>query len=249
MAITLSEQKRAKMIRLYFRGSSQPEIAEKAGVAQSSVSLYGAQFKKRVAEVGLLAAAEEVGVFNEVDSLRTLAVELNKAQLAVEDAKKGTSIVKTFSKFGVSFEQHVALAKACKKADDPAFIQAALQLVQLEAESGADYEEVVAGFQEIKKQLPSLHKQLDSAQDKLASLNASLAQKQQQQVALDTNLVQLQQAIKSKEAEFQQQVAQRMKDLGIKEAELQEVAWIKKLLAGTGLDIHTFAAITKEYTE
>lgn len=119
MTVSLSPHKVSRVFRLFFSGMPQLDIAEKAGVDQSTVSLYASRFRNMVGKVGLLTAGKEFGVFNEVDSLRSLSVELTKADLTVEDCRKGMNIIKAFLKLGVNLGQHAALVKVCKAIDDP----------------------------------------------------------------------------------------------------------------------------------
>ena len=54
MTVKLSPQKVSTILRYYFAGVSQPNIARKVAVDQSTVSLYSSRFQVRVAETGLL---------------------------------------------------------------------------------------------------------------------------------------------------------------------------------------------------
>lgn len=86
MTVQLSPHKVSKILRDYFRGLPQTKIAKEAGVDQSSISHYASRFKGTAAEYGLLAAGKEYQVFNEVESLRSLSVELYKSKLTAEEA-------------------------------------------------------------------------------------------------------------------------------------------------------------------
>ena len=88
MTVKISQQKITRLFKYYFAGMTQPDIAKKLNIDQSSVSLYAKRFSERAAEVGLLAAAEEYGVYKEVSELRNLSVELHQLNLTTEDAKK-----------------------------------------------------------------------------------------------------------------------------------------------------------------
>lgn len=107
MTTKLSPQKVTRMLRYYFTSVLQREIAKKVAVDQSTVSLYVSRFKEGVVEVRLLTAGKEFGMFDEVDTLRSLSIELQKAGLIVEDAKQGLNILKNFLKLGVDFNEHL----------------------------------------------------------------------------------------------------------------------------------------------
>ncbi len=111
---------------------TQPAIAQKVGVDQSTISLYSKRFGERAAEIGLLEAAKEFNVYKEVSELRNLSVELQKYNLTAEDAREGIGIIKAFSKLGVTTDQHIKLIQVCKNINDQGFINASLELVRTE---------------------------------------------------------------------------------------------------------------------
>ena len=115
MTVRLSRHKISRILKYYFRGMPQPVIAHRAGVDQSTVSLYASRFKGTASEVGLLAAGREFNVFKEIDELRSLSVELLKVNLTAEDAREGVKIIRAFNKLGIGSDQHIKLIQACKK--------------------------------------------------------------------------------------------------------------------------------------
>lgn len=92
MTVKLSPQKISRMLAYFFAGMPQTEIARKVGVDQSTVSLCVSRFKNRVEEIGLLASGKEHNVLGEVDTLRSLSVELTRNRLTMEEAKQGARI-------------------------------------------------------------------------------------------------------------------------------------------------------------
>ena len=76
---------------------TQPAIAEKVGTDQSTISLYSKRFSERAAEIGLLEAAKEYNMYNEIGELRNLSVEMQKYNLTTEDAREGVGIIKLSS--------------------------------------------------------------------------------------------------------------------------------------------------------
>ena len=96
MTVELSPQKVSKILYYFFTGVLQPAIAKKTGVNQSTVSRYASRLKALADEIGLIPAAKEFGIMHEVDSLRSLAVELSNNKLTVEEAKEGSAILKLY---------------------------------------------------------------------------------------------------------------------------------------------------------
>ncbi len=246
MTVRLSPQKVAKILRYYFSGLPQIKIAKKSGVDQSSVSLYATRFKERVSEVGILAAGKEYGVMEEVDALRSLSVELQKAKLAVDEAKEGAKIIKAFIKLGISPTEHMTLVKVCKEINDHGFINAALKLAKIESDSNISYEEVVSGFQEITFQLPVLEQEIESRNAELNSINSNLADKKQELENLEETLAKLKKLAEDTLAQTKQEISTKMKDAKVTEEEITQIAKLKVDLDKKGLDISTLVKLAEE---
>ncbi len=204
MTVKLSPHKISRILRYYFSGVPQPEIARRVGVDQSTVSLYSSRFRERAMEIRLLGAGKEFRVFEEVDSLRSLSVELNKSKLTAEEAKYGVRIMETFIKLGVDPDQHTGLIEVCKKVDDPGFINAALKLNTIEAEGQMSYEEATSKFERVTLDLPPAENRLRGLQTKLKSLNSLIVQRNSELTNDEAHLVQLRKEVKVKEAKLAQ---------------------------------------------
>jgi DNA repair exonuclease SbcCD ATPase subunit len=248
MTVRLSPQKVSKVLRNYFSGMSQCEIAKKAVVDQSTVSIYSSRFKQRATEVGLLAAGKEFNVLNEVDALRSLSVELSRNNLTVEEANQGLKIMKAFIKLGIMPEQHTALVKLCKEIDDPGFIHAALKFNMIETGGKMSYEEVVSRFERVSSALPSTEKKLEETQSELNSLNDLVAKRNQESAKVEAHLEQLQKDAVAKQAKMEQEFENRRQELNVKIKEVEEIAKLKADLGRQGLDIPTFLRLAKEYS-
>ena len=109
MTVQLSPHKISRILRGYFRGLPQAKIARETGVDQSSISHYATRFKEMATIYGISAAGKEYKVVNEVESLRSLSVELYKSKLTMEEARQGHNIIKAFLKLGINPEKHLNL--------------------------------------------------------------------------------------------------------------------------------------------
>ena len=248
MTVRLSPQKVSKILRNYFSGMSQCEIAKKAVVDQSTVSIYSSRLKQGAVEIGLLAAGKEFGVFSEINALRSLSVELSKCNLTVEEANQGLKIMKAFVELGIEPEQHTTLVKLCKEVDDPGFIHAALRLNRIETEGNMSYEEVVSGFEKVSSELPSTENKLRTIQTKFKSLSDLIAERNQELTNLEARLAQLQKDAKAKLAKLEQEFENKKKELNVRSEEVKEVAKLKVELGKQGLDIPTLVRLAKEYS-
>ncbi len=248
MTVKFSPQKVTKILRNYFLGLIQSDIAEKAKVDQSTVSIYSSRFKNRVIEVGLLPAGKEFNVFDQVDSLRSLSVELSKADLSVEEAKEGFNIMKTFIALGIPAEQHRALVEVCGKISDPGFVQAALKLKKIEKENNMGYEELVSRFEKVSSELPAVEDKLKGKQSDFKSLSDLITNKNEEMTNLKTKIAELQKDAKTIQIKLEEEFETKKRGLNIKAEEIKEVAKLKADLGKQGLDISTLARLAKEYT-
>ncbi len=140
----LSPYKLSKMMALYFDGYSQSQIASKLKINQATVSLHVSKFKSLTEQEGLQAAAEEYGVMDQVEALHSLAAELKKAKLTVEEAKASLKMVNQLQHLGVKEEDYKDLIQVCTKMKDEGYIDDAVKLSKLENASGMTHGELVA---------------------------------------------------------------------------------------------------------
>ncbi|MFC2019349.1 hypothetical protein ACFLU4_05280 [Chloroflexota bacterium] len=247
MTVRLSPHKVRKILNNFFYGITQTEIATKARVDQSCVSHYASRFKKTAAEYGVLAAAKEYQVLNEVETLRSLSVELYKSKLTVEEAKQGYDIIKAFLKLGISPEQHLNLIAVCKEVEDPNFVTAALKLARIESQSGMRYHQVISDFKEATGQLPQLKNATTLAKTKLKAINDALHHRKQELADQEKYLEKYRNEVKAKVAQMEKSLSLQMKRLGVEKKEVEEVAALKTELTKKGLNLRTVLKLVKEF--
>ena len=247
MTVQLSPHKVSKILRGYFCGLPQTKIAKEAGVDQSSISHYANRFKKMTTKYGLLAAGKEYRVQSEVESLRSLSVELFKSKLTVEEAKQGYKIIKAFLELGISSEKHLTLVKVCQKVDNPGFVEAAVRLAQIEAQTGMGYHQVIASFEEALNQLPQLEGKLSEAKVELKSINDTLLKNKQELAGREEYLKKYQNEVKAKVAQLEKELLAKMKQLEVEKKEVEEVAALKAELTKKGLNLETLLKLAKEF--
>lgn len=247
MTLRLSHHKVSQILSCYFRGIPQPEIARKVGVDQSTVSIYAARLRDRAAKVGWEAAGKEYEVFNEVDSLRSLAVELARDKLTVEEVKQGLHIMKLFMELGVSPEQHAALVRVCDEVADPGFIAAAVRLSQVEKEAGASYEQTVLRFEDLSHRLESLQGQVQSANEELQRVIQVLGAKKHEFNQLNRHLAQHRRGVKRKQAELDRELKKKVVQFGARAREIEQLAKLKAELRQTGMNVSTLVGLAKEF--
>ncbi len=246
MTVRLSQHKITRMLRYYFRGVPQLVIAGRVGVDQSTVSLYAASFRLVASEVGLLAAGKEFNVFKEIDELRSLSVELLKVNLTTEDAQRGMNIIRVFHQMGVEPEQHTLLIKVCKEIKDPYFVKAAIELTNIESTTGMNFHQAIERLQEVSIQLPPLEDRIENRERKCKLIEASIKMRLQEQADLDGVLNQSRKEAEGVIREREAKLSTKMKQLNVKEIEVNEVAMLKAELTKKGLKLQTLLNLAKE---
>jgi predicted O-linked N-acetylglucosamine transferase (SPINDLY family) len=247
MTVHLSPHKVSKILRGYFRGLPQTNIAWEARVDQSSVSHYASRFKETVNKYGLSAAGEEYRVLNEVESLRSLSVELYQSKLTIEDARQGHDIIKAFLKLGINPEQHINLVEVCKKVEDPGFIDAAVKLSQIEAQTGMDYHQVVSDFEKAQKQLTQLEEKINKAKEEIKFLNNVILKDKNELAVKEEYLKKRENEVKAQEAQLEKELSAKIKQLEVDKKEVDEVAILKADLAKKNLSIETVIKVAEEF--
>lgn len=247
MTVQLSSHKISKILRVYFQGQPQTEIAKKTRVDQSSVSHYASYFKETATQIGLLAAGKEYQIVDEVTSLRRLAVELYNSKLTVVEAQQGHEIIKAFLKLGVSPEQHLSLVKVCQEVNEPGFVRAALKLSQLEAQNRTSYEKVIADFEAARLQIDHLQGKIVDAKAELESINEALVVEKQNLVNLREYFKNYQNEIRDNKAQIDNELSLKMESLEVEKQEVEEVARLKAELIKRGLNISTVLKLAQEF--
>jgi len=240
MTVMLPEHKISSILRDYFAGINQVEIAARNAVDQSTVSNYTQRFKQRASDIGLAAAGKEFEVMNEIDSLRSLAVEIKKTNLTIEGAKQGLHFSGLFKKLGVGPNEYPDMISLCRRAKDQGFVDAALRLRRLEENAGAPYEMVVSHFEELMPKIQSLEQNKERLKDEIGQLTSSEA-------ATKLRLSQMQ-AMEEKERARQEAA---LEDVMVRSRvcirEIEEVGRLKRDLAAAGLDLPTITKLANEF--
>jgi len=188
MVKALSENKVSKIILLGFQGFSQTEIANKLKITQPSVSIHVSKFKFLVEQQGIMAAAEEFGIMDEVAVLYDLAAELKKAKLTPEEAKTGLKMEVLFHEYDIPQEQYGSLIETCDKLKNEDCFNAALELTKLEKGTGLSYAELVNEYKGFTDQLAQAHGNLENITGEISTHIEELADVNKQKKLADQNL-------------------------------------------------------------
>src|ERR1035437_9806319 len=149
----LTLKKRLHVVDLYFCGLSSDQIAIKANISKSSVVNI-------VAELKAGNFPEAADVTDQIETLREIAVNLNKLKLTVGEAAVGLAILGRMYELNLDpadMERWPLLLNSIKKQDDAAeIIGAAYAVRAIEQQSGMS----LAAIQDNVKQLGEKTKEL-----------------------------------------------------------------------------------------
>jgi predicted nucleic acid-binding Zn-ribbon protein len=267
MTVKLAPYKVSRILVDYLKGLPQPKIAEKNRVNQASVSHYASRLRERVNKIGLVAAGKEFGIMDELDSLRSLAVELHSKGLTVEEAKDGLTIIKAFHKLGIPPGKYAALVEVCGDIEEPDFVKAALRLIELEKATGMSYREVVSQFEKVTSGLNDLDARKNRLQSELAQLEHSVGWKQAELKAAEEGLTQIQKQAKVEQTKLEGELSaqkRRVEDEKMRlskelesalqasqvtRGEIDAVARLKADLERRGLDLPTLIMLAEEFKD
>jgi len=186
-------------------------------------------------------------VLNEVESLRSLSVELYKSKLTADEARQGHNIIKAFLKLGISPEKHHTLVEVCQEVGDPGFVEAALKLPQIEAQTGMSYHQVISGFKKAQNQFPQLEGKVTETKAELKSINDAILKKKQELTGQEECLNKYQSEVKAKVAHLEKELSAKMKQLEVEKKEVEDVAALKAKLIKKGLNLKTVLELAKEF--
>lgn|GEM_PF-880768 len=215
MTVRISPQKASRILHFFFEGMPQAEIARKFGINQATVSRYVLRLKGEADSQGLMTAAKEYGVMHEIDSLRSLAIELSRNKLTAEESKEGVDILKAFGDLGVPPADHESLIKVVSKLKSADFVPAALKLAELEASTGKSYGEIVSKFEQLSSQIAELDGRCAALGKERDSLKQAVKQLATAKKNEEQELCRLEEEARQKKLSLDREVAQKMKEVGL----------------------------------
>ena len=203
------------MMSLYFQGYTEIEIAQKLGVDQSTVSKNTGKFKSLIEQQGIESAGKEFGIMDQVVALHSLASELKKAKLTVEEAKVGCKMVTVFQGCGIQQEDYPDLVQACTKMKSEGMTKAAVELNQLEKATGKAWNGIVTEAVSANQGIEQAHAQAAIIADKLKSSQEQLTAIENQKKLADQDLIAHLEMVDTEKKKASDDLADHMKQVGV----------------------------------
>jgi len=214
----ISPFKVSKIIAYYLNGYSQPEIASKLNIDQSTVSKQISKFKAYAEQYGINAAIEEYGVMD------------------------------IFDKLGIKEKDYQDVIQAATKMKTEGFISSAVELNKLEQSTGMTYKDIFDKAVKTNQQLEQKQVQLNEVTGKLNACEEDLTaieskkkkasqdlEEHMKQVGVDTNRL--------KKVEH---LAVALKKGDIPDDELEGYIKRQQMLNEAGISIEAFASILEK---
>jgi transposase-like protein len=182
----ISNAKKAEILALYLRGFSRDDVAKKAGVSSGTASSTVSEFNEEADSSSLPDASAKYGVWETIEALRDVSVELRKAGVTVKEARLGAELLVKASRMGVTLEKFEGFVQFCQKITPEGYpiedlILAAMKLSNLEDETGldagsivSDYEAKVSESKELETRVQSLASEVKRFAYEKARLDAEL---------------------------------------------------------------------------
>jgi len=143
----ISFQKKMEVIELYLKGLSTNEIVAKAGISKGAVISI-----LQDARAGKFPGLE---LKDRVDELHNLSVRLRKEGLELPQAKLGFTFVKRLQDLNVEpdkVEQWIEFCSEISPSPPEGFIPAAMELLQVEKETGKSHTDIASEVKELSNQ-------------------------------------------------------------------------------------------------
>ena len=139
--------------RSYFEGLNREETHNRCGLSTGTVSSIWISLKDEIGRAGI--------------ATRDLAIQLKKLNLTPGEAMRGSNIYNLVEKLGIKEEAFETFAKdfydaSVRKDESPEIlVDAASRLIEIEEESGLQYEEILKGAAEKSAELKKTEESLD----------------------------------------------------------------------------------------
>ena len=160
MGKRLSDRKKSEIADLHFQGLTRDKIAKKTGVSAGAVSGVIKEFTDCADSTSTEEAAEEYDVFETVESLRSLAVEIKKAETSVEELMEVSKMLKRIKKL-IDLNRLEEFIKAGESLDDKTHVEASVRMHLLEEHTGKSHDEILV---ELEKKDARLTEQSEEIQ-------------------------------------------------------------------------------------
>ena len=167
-----------KIIKLFLSGLSYDDIAMQVGVAKGSVVNIIDQFREGELPI-------PPGVTEYIDELRKVAIDMKKYGTMVSQLKDYIKLHAKIKGMGVDTDHvgqwlDICQGIATATVSNNEFVSAALELAQLTADTGQDYESAITGYKAMLEASKVLQAEIEQQKAQLADIKAKTAKEKEQ---------------------------------------------------------------------
>jgi hypothetical protein len=228
--ITLDDE--VRIFKDLIEGLNYREIARKEDVSLATVNRVVSDQRQKISDF---------------DDIRKLAVRLRKLGLTLFDVKKASDLVDQLSKNDVKLEEledFISLVNhiLSEKNVDASFIDSALKLMKMEAETGKDPDHIIHDLEKALKRTKELSNRACQSSNRLQKTNNQIKEAQTKLKQLRANIqqkIQAQKNLKEMGSEKMNRLASFTKDyesLGFNAQVVRKLAKWKQQIQKLGID-------------
>jgi chromosome segregation ATPase len=162
----LSDRKKSEIANLHFQGLTRDEIAKKTRVSAGAVSGVIKEFTDCAVSTSTEEAAEEYDVFETVENLRSLTVEIRKAGTNVEELMEVSKMLERIKKL-IDLDRLEGFIKAGESLDDKTHVEASVRMHLLEEHTGKSHDDILV---ELERKNARLTEQSEEIQRRNAEI-------------------------------------------------------------------------------
>lgn len=212
-------QNRRRALRLYLEGHPQVEIADKIGVAQSTVNNEIRRFISIAKSSSLEEASKMYDVGELMEELRALSTDLRRLRKSPKECLEAAKAMRSIIEAGLDPSDVKDFLRLCKKLREEGslpkeYLQYAVRLSKLEEETGRGYAQILKDSEEKAKKLKDLEERMNTLRSEIRGL-------EERRSSLQKELADLEEGVKKK-----------MKETGLTNEKIERALRLEALMRG-----------------
>jgi len=168
---SIPDWKKSEIVDLHLQGLTRDDIAKKTGVSAGAVSGVIKEFTERADSSSIEEAAEQYGVVETVERLRSLAVEVKKAGTSVEELMQVSNILGRIRRL-IDLDRLEEFIKAGESLGDKAHVEAAVRMHIIEERTGKSHDDVLSDLEAKEAKVRELSSEIQRLQSQLKNLRS-----------------------------------------------------------------------------
>jgi len=165
----LSNLKKSEIVDLHLQGLTRDQVARKTRVSAGGVSGVIRGFIDYADSTSTEEAAEEYGVTETVESLRSLAIDIRKVGTSVEELMEASRLLERIEKL-IDLDRIEDFIRAGESLSDKAHIEASVRMHSIEERTGRTHDEILAEVERKDARLKEQNEQIQHLDTEIKNL-------------------------------------------------------------------------------